>query len=189
MASSYNKPSPLVRASAATLAAVIILGSVASSSAAAAGKDLKLPVDARPMTAFELYQLYRDKSWQWPDGAGQMQDANRRFAAWVDGKEGKSWAEGRWSVSDAGRMCFEATWYAANGKFPAKTCFLHRILNETVYQKREPGGAWFIFRHAAAKDADEAKKLIASDLVTERLSIVKATLNTSKAELKKEAVQ
>ncbi|NLS17734.1 DUF995 domain-containing protein [Rhizobium sp. P40RR-XXII] len=189
MVSLYNKPRALIRLGAATLAAVIALGSVASSSAVAASKGLKLPVDARPMTAYELYQLYRDKNWQWPDGAGQMQDANRHFAAWVDGKGGKSWAEGRWSVSDAGRMCFEATWYAANGKFPAKTCFLHRILNETVYQKREPGGAWFIFRHAAAKDADEAQKLVANDLVTERLSIVKATLSTSKAELKKEAVQ
>jgi len=37
--------------------------------------------------------------------------------------------------------------------------------------------------------ADEAQKLVASDLVSQRLSVVKATLNTSNAELRKEAVQ
>ncbi len=189
MASSDSIICILARASAATLAIVAALGLAAPGNAATAQPSLKMPAKARPMTAFELYQLYRDKSWQWPDGAGRMQDANRQFSAWVDGAKGQSWAEGRWTVDDAGRLCFDATWHAASGKFPAKTCFLHRVLDKTIYQKRESGGAWFVFRHGTPNEADEAQKLVASDLVSQRLSVVKTTLNTSKAELRKEAVQ
>ncbi len=189
MAPSDNIIRLLARASAATLAIVAVFGLAAPASAAAAEPSLKMPAKARPMTAFELYQLYRDRSWQWPDGAGRMQDANRQFSAWVDGAKGPSWAEGRWTVDDAGRLCLDATWHAANGKFPAKTCFLHRVLDNTIYQKRESGGAWFVFRHGVPNQADEAQKLVASDLVSQRLSVVKTTLNTSNAELRKEAVQ
>jgi hypothetical protein len=33
------------------------------------------------MTALELYTLYRDKSWQWENGAGLMREADRQFSA------------------------------------------------------------------------------------------------------------
>ena len=49
----------------------------------AAGKAPTPPHDARPMTSFELYTLYRDKSWKWPAGAGWLQADGRRFTAWT----------------------------------------------------------------------------------------------------------
>ncbi|CAN7700621.1 DUF995 domain-containing protein [Rhizobium rhizogenes] len=178
-----------IRLACAPALAIAIAFGLAASSNAAAKVDVKLPTSARPMTAGELYVFYRDKTWQWADGAGRMQDADRRFFAWVDGAGGQSWAEGRWTVTDTGRLCFVAAWHATNGKFPAKTCFVHQISNGTIYQRREPNGAWFVFRHAVAQKADEAEKLVADDLVSQRLGVVKATLSTGKAEQKKEIIQ
>lgn len=160
----------------------IAIGLAAASGAATAATDTKLPEGARLMTAAELYILYRGKTWRWPDGAGRMQGTDRRFSAWVDGTGGQSWAEGRWVVTDTGRLCFNAIWHAANGQFPAKTCFLHRTYDGAIYQKREAGGAWFMFRHPIAKETDEATKLIADDLVSQRLEAMKASLNVRKTE-------
>lgn len=70
---------------AASLACAIVLGLAAGSNTALAATTTKVPDGARPMTAVELYMLYHDKSWRWPDGAGRMQDTDRRFSAWVDG--------------------------------------------------------------------------------------------------------
>lgn len=165
-----------------SLALAVVLGLGAGSDPVHAATTTTLPDGARPMTAVELYTLYHDKSWRWPDGAGRMQNIDRRFSAWVDGTGGQSWAEGRWAVTDNGRLCLDATWHAANGQFPAKTCFVHRILDGTIYQKRETGGTWFVFRHPAIKETDEATKLIADDLVSQRLEAMKAALTVHKTE-------
>ncbi|MFS8048011.1 DUF995 domain-containing protein [Rhizobium sp. BR 314] len=167
---------------ATSLAFAIVLGVAAESSSVKAAATMTLPDGARPMTAVELYTLYHDKSWRWPDGAGRMENIDRRFSAWVDGTGGQSWAEGRWAVTDNGRLCLDATWHAANGQFPAKTCFVHRILDGTIYQKRETGGTWFVFRHPVTKQTDEATKLIADDLVSQRLEAMKAALTVHKTD-------
>lgn len=181
-----NNKTTFARVTATAFA--IAMGVAGWSNTAAAAADTKLPEGTRLMTAFELYTLYRDKTWQWPDGAGRMQNTDRRFSAWVDGTGGQSWAEGRWTVTDTGRLCFEAAWHATNGRFPAKTCFIHRIHDGTIYQKREAGGAWFVFRHAVAKQTDEAAKLIADDLVSQRLEVVKAAL-IAQDRVTKESIQ
>lgn len=175
-----RNPTSFVAAGAIALA--LVLGFATQGNAAIAAATTKVPDGARPMTAAELYMLYHGKSWRWPDGAGRMQNNDRRFSAWVDGTSGQSWAEGRWTVSDAGRLCFDATWHATNGQFPAKTCFVHRIYDGTIYQKRETGGEWFVFRHPVTKETDEAAKLIADDLVSQRLEAMKASLTVRKTE-------
>jgi hypothetical protein len=134
---------------------------------------------ARAMTAFEIYELYKDKSWQWDNGAGHMTSAGRQFSAWVDDEKGKSWAEGRWVITETGWLCLNATWYSERGAFPAKTCFSHRIDNGVIYQKREPTGEWFVFRHSRPKDSDEAHKLVATDLVSQQRDNIKTTLRTA----------
>ncbi len=78
------------------------------------------PTGTRVMTAMELYTLYRNKSWQWTDGAGYMTGRDRSFAAWVDGPNGKSWGEGRWVITDTGRMCLKANWYTKRGCVPGR---------------------------------------------------------------------
>lgn len=131
------------------------------------------------MTAGEIYELYRDKSWQWDDGAGRMTGADRKFSAWADGGKGKSWAEGRWVITETGRMCLKATWHTEQGAFPAKTCFSHRIGNGAIHLMREPDGEWFMFRHAKIRDDDEANKLVSTDLVSQQRDEIKTVLDAA----------
>ncbi|HEY6773050.1 MAG TPA: DUF995 domain-containing protein [Oxalicibacterium sp.] len=158
---------------AATL--VTLAGSACSVSA----QESTLPAAARIMTPAEIHELYRDKSWQWKSGAGYTIDAGRQFSAWVDDENGKSWAEGRWIITETGRMCFNATWHSIDGAFPAKTCFSHRIDNGTIYQKREPAGDWYVFHHAEPRDEDEASKLVGADLVSAQIATVKTALDST----------
>lgn len=137
---------------------------------AGAAEPVKLPAQARAMTAAELYVLYRDKTWQWPDGAGRMQDKNRTFIGWSGSGDNTRWAEGRWVLSDTGLMCLKADWYGVQAKQANKTCFRHRIYEDTIYQKKEPSGSWYVFKHARAADSDEFKKLVAEDTVSAQLA-------------------
>lgn len=163
------------------VAAVLTVSALAGSAHSAFSQDSVLPADARTMTAFEIYRLYKNKSWQWDDGAGLMEDAGRKFSASGDGEKGKFRAEGRWVISDTGLMCLKATWHTGEGAFPAKTCFSHKINGKTIYQKREPDGEWYVFRHADPRENDAASKLIAADLVSQPKDDIQATLGTSQS--------
>jgi hypothetical protein len=149
---------------------------IAAPAIAASSQKSVLPEETRPMTAGEIYEIYRDKSWRWEDGAGHMKASPRQFSAWVDGKNGKSWAEGRWIVTETGRMCLNATWHTEQGASAAKTCFSHRVGKGTIYQKREPDGAWYVFRHVKPREDDEASKLVSEDLVSQQRDNLKAAL-------------
>jgi len=118
------------------------------------------------MTATELYNLYRDKSWQWSDGAGLMQADGRRFTAWAGSGDKATWAEGRWTVNDKGRMCFKALWHSSSGVAPARTCFSHKRVGDTIYQKRDPSQNWYVFKHSPVAEGDEFNKLVSRDLVS-----------------------
>ncbi|UXN66729.1 DUF995 domain-containing protein (plasmid) [Phyllobacterium sp. A18/5-2] len=152
---------------------------IAAPAIAASSKASEQPAGTRAMTPFEIYALYKNKSWQWDNGAGHMTDAGRQFTAWADGEKGKSWAEGRWVITETGGLCLNATWHSGQGAFPAKTCFSHRIGNGTIYQKREPDGEWYIFRHAKAREDDEAHKLVFTDLVSQQSDSIKTALGAA----------
>lgn len=137
---------------------------------AGAAEAVKVPAQARAMTAAELYVLYRNKTWQWPDGAGRMQEKDRTFIGWSGSGADARWAEGRWVLSDTGLMCLKADWYDVQAKQANKTCFRHRIYEDTIYQKKEPSGSWYVFKHAKAADSDEFKKLVAEDTVSAELA-------------------
>ncbi len=145
----------------------------------ALSQEPALPAGARAMSAPELYRLYRNKSWRWENGAGLMKDEGRKFKAWGEGEKGRTWAEGRWAITETGQMCLVATWHTSDGAFPAKTCFSHRIDAGNVYQKREPDGSWYVFRHAEPREDDEARKLVPVDLVSERLDNIQAALGAA----------
>ena len=147
---------------------VMVLASSAVASTTPAVEDGP-PAGSSVMSAAELYVLYGDKTWQWQEGAGRMDSTDRRFRAWVESDKGKSWAEGRWLITDSGMMCIKADWHSGQEVFPARTCFAHRIDGGTIYQKKVPDGQWYVFRHAEGRDDDEAKKLVSADLVSARL--------------------
>ncbi|PKA45357.1 DUF995 domain-containing protein [Rhizobium sullae] len=152
---------------------------IAAPAIAAPSKAPGQPTGTRAMTPFEIYALYKNKSWQWDNGAGYMTDAGRQFSAWADGDKGKSWAEGRWVITATGGLCLNATWHSGQGAFPAKTCFSHRIGNGAIYQKREPDGEWYVFRHAEAREDDEAHKLVSTDLVSQQRDSIKTALGAA----------
>lgn len=182
--SETRRASTRLRGAALAMLAATVLAGPAIASTASTGED-GLPAGTTPLSAAELYKLYRDKSWQWADGAGRMNDAGRRFTAWVDGSKGKSWAEGRWTVTDAGLMCLKADWHSDQGVFPTRTCFAHRVGEGTIYQKLEPDGGWYVFRHAEGRDDDEASKLVSTDLVSERFDEMKPVRPPSRPAVKK----
>jgi hypothetical protein len=140
------------------------------------GESASPPPEARVMTAAELFVLYRNKSWQWRDGVGRMQSDGRRFTAWAGSEDTSTWAEGKWIVTNGGRLCFKAQWHSSSGSHPDKTCFRHKRYRDTIYQKREPSQAWYVFKHAPTAENDEFHKLVSQDLVSSELERVRSTL-------------
>ncbi|CDM61729.1 MULTISPECIES: DUF995 domain-containing protein [Rhizobium] len=131
--------------------------------------SLRLPENVRPMTAVELHELYRDKSWKWCDGAAYMQDKGRVFKGWSGSGDRASWADGHWTVANSGKLCFEADWHVKSGPTGGTTCFLHMTDGQTIYQRKEPTGGWYVFKHSEAQDNDEISKLVPEDLASEKI--------------------
>lgn len=125
------------------------------------------------MTGYELYMIFRDRTWPWPDGAGLMENEGRRFTAIAGSGDQLSWADGRWIVTDSGRLCFDADWHATTGIYPNRTCFIHLLHDDTIYQQREPAGDWYVFKHAEPAPGDEFSKLVREDLVSAELERIR----------------
>jgi hypothetical protein len=134
------------------------------------------PARAQPLSAVELHKLYRDKTWTWENGAARFIDDGRKFLAWVSGDKGEYYGEGRFTLSNAGRMCLSGKWTDSDGTETGSTCFLHRKDGETIYQKREGEGDWYIFKHAPVQPTDEVNKLKEEDTVTDRVAEIKRKL-------------
>jgi hypothetical protein len=116
------------------------------------------------MSASEVYWLYKDRTWLWDEGAGYFA-GNRRFTAWSGDGRSASYADGRWLVTEKGRMCFSATWRFQGGEKPNVTCFAHRKAGRVIYQRKEPSGSWYVFRNSPRKRTDESAKLVRGDRV------------------------
>ncbi len=133
-----------------------------------------------PLNAGELYAIYADRTWTWDTGGGRFIGEGRRFVAWVNDGGKQSFAEGRWFVDDFGQMCMRATWTNNEGAARASTCFGHRKIGDTIYQRRQPNGEWYVFRHASAKPDDEFRKLVPADTVSLKAKELKQVLATGK---------
>ncbi len=134
------------------------------------------PATAEPLTAVELYVLYRDKTWNWNPGAVHFFDKGRRFLSWVSGDKGDSYGEGRFTLTDSGRLCLNGEWTGAAGPEKNVSCFLHKRDRGTIYQKREDEGEWYIFSHAPVQPDDEINRLVEGDSVSDRVAGIKAKL-------------
>jgi len=152
-----------------------VIGTCAFSANAAQNKNTKPPAMSVPLASEELFKLYNNRSWIWKDGAGYFAAKQREFKAWTG--EGKgSYGYGHWFVTDPGKLCFKAMWYAKTGKAPALTCFSHRKKGNVVFQKREPDGDWYSFKTVPAKTGDEYQKVRHGDYVTARYNRVREQL-------------
>jgi len=132
--------------------------------------------DSRALTGSEMRDIFENRTWQWENGAGYFDGQTRAFTSWVGEGEAASFADGEWFLTDAGRMCFRATWYAADGSAAALTCFDHRGDGERIFQRRLPEGEWYLFAHAPLEEDDESLKLQSGDLVRENYERNKAVI-------------
>ncbi|MEA2783102.1 MAG: hypothetical protein QOK29_4646, partial [Rhodospirillaceae bacterium] len=126
----------------------------------------------------DLRKLYADNTWFWPDGAAFFAESGR-FRAWSGSGQKASYALGMWWVNDHGSLCFDASWHSKDGAKESTTCFTHRQSGDVLYQKREPSGAWYVFRSNPVKLEDEIKKLKSGDLVEVKVQAVQAQLGTA----------
>lgn len=158
------------------IAAALCVSVLTIAGASHAEENLQPPTQAQAMTGYELYVLYRDRSWKWPDGAGRLETEGRRFTAIAGSGEEASWAEGRWVVTDRGRLCLDADWHASAGISPDRTCFEHLIDNGTIYQSKAPAGDWYVFKNNPTEADDEFTKLVRDDLVSAGLEELRSAL-------------
>ncbi|SFU20379.1 DUF995 domain-containing protein [Mesorhizobium sp. YR577] len=166
-----------------TVMALVAIGmgfAIQEAAAAAPSKDSVAAQSAEPLSTQEVYRLYANRSWMWKDGSGYFPAKERRFVASTGNGSKGSYAVGRWFITDPGKLCFDAKWYAKDGASSALTCFSHREKNGVVFQKREPDGDWYVFKHARAQAGDEYRKLRLGNYVDARFKRVEARLSGSK---------
>ncbi|MGE6785331.1 DUF995 domain-containing protein [Ensifer adhaerens] len=127
----------------------------------------KMEVKPTPLSAYEVYSLYRNKTWEWSTGGARFTAHGRKLVAFVDkGRGDRSFAEGNWYVSDLGMMCMQATWTTAANAGRARSCFGHARIGDTIYQRKVPNGKWYVFSHAKPRSGDEYKKFVTRDNIT-----------------------
>ncbi|TPI19415.1 DUF995 domain-containing protein [Mesorhizobium sp. B4-1-1] len=114
-------------------------------------------------TAFELQLLYADRTWNWENGAAYF-GTDRRLRAWTGGQDAPAVGEGRWLVTETGKMCMELAWRSKtyNTK-PQRTCYSHRVEKGNIEQRKDPDGGWYDFKHAKDNPADEHRKFEAGN--------------------------
>ncbi|WP_201839008.1 DUF995 domain-containing protein [Microvirga zambiensis] len=128
----------------------------------------------KAMSAKQVQTLYGDRTWLWTNGAGHFA-ADGSFLAWSGSSTAKSsYAKGRWYATGDGSMCFEATWHVLSGAKGSTTCFMHRSLGRTIYQRKNPSGPWYEFRHTPVAAKDEFRKLVRGDRVTAKIARLEA---------------
>src|SRR6185503_4357550 len=100
------------------------------------------------------------KSWSWSDGFGYF-GPKGQFSAFAGSGRDRTTVKGAWEVLDGGRLCFAGVWVARSGRRSARTCFLHKMREGHIYQRRLPNGNWYIFKHNPEQEGDQ--KLVPGD--------------------------
>jgi hypothetical protein len=159
-----------------TLITAIICGVGLSTSAGVTAQAASGADTAKPLSNSEIYRIYSHNSWIWKDGAGYFAVSKRQFKAWSGKGRNASVGQGIWFITDPGKLCFRATWYEKGTSFPATTCFSHREKNGVIYQRKEPDGDWYIFKHAPARKGDEITKFRRGDYVSRQLERMMPTM-------------
>ena len=149
------------------LVALATCGQLAFGAGAAPAKN-GAPVEAAAKpdiapTAFELQLLYADRTWNWKNGAAYF-GMDRRLHAWTKGEDSPAVGEGRWLVTEKGKMCMELAWRSKTySTKPQRTCYSHRVENGNIEQRKDPDGTWYDFKHAKDDPADEHQKFEAGN--------------------------
>nr|WP_244923361.1 DUF995 domain-containing protein [[Ochrobactrum] quorumnocens] len=154
---------------------ILLAGSANATTKQKTGDALALNITAAsPLSATAIEAIYSGKTWKWKDGGGFFSDNNHRFIAWSQKGRAWSYGQGRWYVTNNGKLCLQAYWVNKTSSGGDTTCFTHREKDGTIYQKRSLGGDWYIFRNNPARPNDEAAKIIRGDLISKGLTRMKS---------------
>lgn len=152
--------------SATTILLLLTFSIIQSFEAAAAS----LPPGAVPMTAEELSAMYSGKTQIWPVNKGGWFFArDHRLAGYA--VEGSSYAVGRWTIRDAGRVCIRARWIWAKGprgRGPFKTtCWDHQKFLSEIWKKNSEKEVWYKWNAPGGEGSNFIKGYKYYDQVTE----------------------
>jgi hypothetical protein len=121
------------------------------------------PVSAEvPLSTKQLGEIYGGKTWLWPDGAAYFAPGGR-FSAWAGTGKKESFATGTWRTPGNGRLCFRAVWVSRGGAGGSESCYAHVSKSGFLFQRKEPAGEWYVFKHPTAQPEDEFRKLVPGD--------------------------
>jgi hypothetical protein len=154
------------------IASVLVLCGVFLSPQGAAAAS-KMTVNPKPISTAEVVRMYQDKTWTWATGGGRFLSENRKFVAVTEENGKQSLGEGKWTVDDRGTLCMRATWSSGKSAAKANTCFQHGKIGNVIYQRRQNGGKWYVFRNDPLKPTDEFAKLVPLDNVTTKATALK----------------
>lgn len=118
------------------------------------------PTRERALTKQEVTDLYTGKSWHWSDGVGYFAPKGQ-FSAFAGSGKDRTTVKGDWEALGGGRLCFAGVWKGRSGRNFARTCFLHKIKDGLIYQRRMPNGEWYVFKHNPEQEGDQ--KLLPGD--------------------------
>jgi hypothetical protein len=118
----------------------------------------------RPLSQKELRALYANKSWFWKDGVAFFNPSGR-FKAYTGSKSNPNTVTGGWGAYKNGKLCFSGKWKSGQWTSFDSTCFLHKVVNGNIYQRRLPEGDWYIFKHAKSRKTDEYRKMVRGNYV------------------------
>lgn len=138
---------------------------------------------SKPMTGDHLFAVFHSRTWKWSAGGGFFEPNSQQFSAWSREGGKATIGEGRWfTVTSKGKLCFNAKWTAIDGSGSAVTCFLHRIVGNTIFQKKAPDGEWYVFKHAKRTKGDEFLKLLKGNYAYHPSRKIKAQMEADKAQ-------
>lgn len=152
--------------------------SVAGAAAPATADDQSRAIQDAPLSPTELFMLYQGRTWLWATGGAYFSPQPRTFVAWVRAPEGDSYAEGKWIITTDGQVCFKANWHSRQSVVPVLTCFAHKRVDSTIYQRRLPKGDWYVFKSPRQGEAQEYSNFKLGDDATAAAATVRLSLES-----------
>ncbi len=110
-------------------------------------------------TSSDLSTRYNDRTWSWGEDKGVYFSPDGSFQSFVSES---SYASGRWTTGDDGRLCLSGDWYTKGKPWPFEDCFQHRYEDEILYLRKLPSGDWKKFWSEGLVTGNTIKPLLAN---------------------------
>jgi hypothetical protein len=154
------------------LRSVLILGATMGMLTAVPAAGESPPPGARQLSAAQLLELFGGRTWIWDNGGAYFRTADRSLRAYSTEGGERTFAEGRFRLTNAGRLCLQAEWRSAAGDHEDLTCFRHVRSGATIYQRKERDGDWYVL----VEDGVLPESLVAGDVLADEFQRVRTEI-------------